>query len=277
MGDETLDTNASIDELLKSRAQFQAWLAKLDGADDGAPLHVRAKVRSDYHGRLQKVLEQLRLHAGAVSEALTTQQATLATLEARDAEVAEQLAEAQLRHAVGEYSEEEWERIAADARAKRSRMADEIDLARKEIDRLTEVQAIILDAPAAPEPEPQPEPVTPPMLEMTPPEPVPAQPSVPPAAAMAASATAPSLAPAPQPAAAPLDELDFLKSVTGDEGAGRSRPAATVAAPKPAPAAAPSAAGATPKAKTLKCQECGTENKPTEWYCERCGAELTEL
>ena len=26
--------------------------------------------------------------------------------------------------------------------------------------------------------------------------------------------------------------------------------------------------------KTLKCQECGTLNYPTEWYCERCGGEL---
>ena len=26
--------------------------------------------------------------------------------------------------------------------------------------------------------------------------------------------------------------------------------------------------------KSLKCQECGTLNFPTEWYCERCGGEL---
>ena len=30
-------------------------------------------------------------------------------------------------------------------------------------------------------------------------------------------------------------------------------------------------------AKTLKCGECGTMNLPTEWYCERCGAELAAL
>jgi hypothetical protein len=29
--------------------------------------------------------------------------------------------------------------------------------------------------------------------------------------------------------------------------------------------------------KTLKCAECGTLNTPSEWYCERCGAELTQL
>ena len=31
------------------------------------------------------------------------------------------------------------------------------------------------------------------------------------------------------------------------------------------------------QAKTLKCQECGTMNYPTEWYCERCGGELAAM
>jgi hypothetical protein len=30
-------------------------------------------------------------------------------------------------------------------------------------------------------------------------------------------------------------------------------------------------------AKSLKCGECGSMNYPTEWYCERCGAELASL
>ena len=29
--------------------------------------------------------------------------------------------------------------------------------------------------------------------------------------------------------------------------------------------------------KTLKCAECGTMNYPSEWYCERCGAELAQI
>ena len=33
----------------------------------------------------------------------------------------------------------------------------------------------------------------------------------------------------------------------------------------------------TEQIKTLKCQECGTMNYPTEWYCERCGGELAAL
>jgi hypothetical protein len=26
--------------------------------------------------------------------------------------------------------------------------------------------------------------------------------------------------------------------------------------------------------RSLKCQECGWMNYPTEWYCEKCGGEL---
>ena len=37
------------------------------------------------------------------------------------------------------------------------------------------------------------------------------------------------------------------------------------------------ATGAVEQTKTLKCNECGALNYPTEWYCERCGAELAAL
>lgn len=98
-----------------------------------------------------------------------------------------------------------------------------------------------------------------------------------------------------------LDELAFLKSVTGE---------AAPVAPAPAPAPRRPSGGFTKPAtieppatppppaeearpvssptqdsvkdrqsgqKTLKCGECGTLNRPTEWYCERCGAELAAL
>jgi hypothetical protein len=105
-----------------------------------------------------------------------------------------------------------------------------------------------------------------------------------------------------------VDELAFLKSVTGEEerrgSSGRRsnesvpRPAEALGAiepaaadatrvepPAPPPAAPPAASAASPSsssgssgnAKTLKCGECGTLNRPTEWYCERCGAELAAL
>ena len=93
-----------------------------------------------------------------------------------------------------------------------------------------------------------------------------------------------------------LDELAFLKSVTGNEppaappaaapsGRGRASggftrtPEPPAAEPPPEPKA-PTVDPAKDRGsaqKTLKCAECGTLNRPTEWYCERCGAELAAL
>ena len=43
----------------------------------------------------------------------------------------------------------------------------------------------------------------------------------------------------------------------------------------PPPAAPPTQPGG--KVKALVCGECGAVNRPTEWYCEKCGAELSAL
>ena len=92
----------------------------------------------------------------------------------------------------------------------------------------------------------------------------------------------------PQPRKEKVDELAFLKSVTEDEkgGAPSARRASgaqfqpvepTPARSNPPAAAAPVEAREQEPNKTLKCQECGTMNLPTEWYCEQCGAELAAL
>jgi hypothetical protein len=93
--------------------------------------------------------------------------------------------------------------------------------------------------------------------------------------------------------APPGDELAFIKSVSAEEerkpgpppqapsrrpsnpgagGASRAEPS-----PSAGPATAPGKPGGAGVAKTLKCAECGTLNRPTEWYCERCGAELAGI
>jgi hypothetical protein len=108
----------------------------------------------------------------------------------------------------------------------------------------------------------------------------------------------------------PFDDLEFLKTMieprTSGEGvavgsgaatqSSGSRSAASGAIGSQTPPQVSSTTGASlpavgraveestlPKeggqdqVKTLKCQECGTLNYPTEWYCERCGAELAAL
>ena len=291
-----------IDALLEERARFQTWLARLDSAGSDAPPAVRAKIRGDYQQRLDQVIEQLRGHAASVAEQLATLRVRQDDLAGQEEKAQETLAEAELRHAVGEYEESEWERVRGGSERLLIDVREELARVSDEITRLGEVQALIAAAPEAPaEPEPEPElspaaagdedagddwePLIP--LAETPAPPPPSAPRFTPRGTSRTSEPAPprTIPFPPRPEPSP-DDLAFIKSMA-DEQPSTKRPSG--AAPRTSDAGSKSVEEP-PKAvpgnerpsqaavpKTLKCGECGTLNRPTEWYCERCGAELAAL
>jgi hypothetical protein len=283
----TQDSEATIEELLEQRTQYEEWLAKLDASGDKAPPAVRQRVRGDYEARLQTVMEQLRNRGSAISEELERHHATQAELDRERRAAEEALAEAEVRHAVGEYTEDEWRRLSEESRKEIEQLRNKLRAVGGEINRLTQVQGVIAaparpgvpPAPPAAPPAPPPRAARPEVIEQPPLVTHVAEPVEEPE--QAHSRFAPKPAPRPEPAAAPVDELAFLKSVSDDEPLGASRPPGNpgLAVPsigraqEPAVQTVPTVSKAG-VAKTLKCGECGTLNRPTEWYCERCGAEL---
>jgi hypothetical protein len=298
MAKATSDTNSTIEGLLQQRAQYEQWLARLESAGDKAPPAVRARVRGDYETRLRGVIDELRGHAATIAQELDRHKATQGGLDLERRQAEEALAEAEVRYTVGEYSEDEWRKLSEASNERLTGLRSELRLVGDEIARLAEVQGLIGGAPKRVEPPPQapaPVAVAPPEPEPEP-EPEPAPP--PPAASRPAAKAAPPREPEITHGPPPVDELAFLKSVAAPE---ERRPA-----PPPSPAPAPSRRGSNPGtggpsagrpaetagggqttatgkggaagvAKTLKCGECGTLNRPTEWYCERCGAELAGI
>ena len=291
---------AQVDHLLQQREQYEQWLARLDGTGSKAPDAVRQKVRGDYQGRLDAVLVELRSHASAVEGALAGHNEAMASLEARQTDIQERLAEAEIRHAVGEYTDDEWGAVGAEAEAALEEMGRRIAVEQGEITRLSAVLQLVAKPatpPSAPVPAPTLRVATPMPEPASEPEPPPAPSGAPrfvpktPGAMPRAGGTMPA-----PPKPAPVDELAFLKSVTGEQQIPRKAPpprksdsgpmrAIDIGQEPPAvavdsessdasPAARP---GAAANVKTLKCGECGTLNRPTEWYCERCGAELAAL
>ena len=283
MAKTTTETELTIEALLEQRSQYEEWLLRLDTTGDKASPAVRQRVRGDYEARLDAVMEQLRGRGAAIAEDLERQHASQAELDRERRSAEEALAEAEVRHSVGEYTEEEWRRHSEQSKRGIEQLRAKLRTIGSEITRLTEIQALIAGtrATAAPTPPPPaaPRAARPEVVEQAPlvthitDEPEPVQPPAKPRQA--------------EPAAAPVDEMAFLKSVSDDEPArpiGRrsSNPGmpavTTTTAPSSAPSAAAAAGGgskaASGVAKTLKCGECGTLNRPTEWYCERCGAEL---
>jgi hypothetical protein len=311
MSEDKSHNMAEIEELLAARQQLTGWLERLNVAGARAPESVKAKVRADYRGRLAQVVNHLRSHAELIGSTLDGVRAQAREFRQLRTEEMEIRAEAELRHAVGEYSDHEWQLVELDSSGKIAGFDQELERLAGEIQRLEEVQGLIAPAPA---PEPAPEPTLivthdaelPPMLDQDPlsmpdqpalslvkdeevpappPQPRPEAPRFVPRGGMPKPReSGPARAiPFPQhpqtpgaPAAAPGDELAFLRSVSLDAQPPAAR---TTSAP------ANNALGALDReerqnqvvSKTLKCGECGSLNRPTEWYCERCGAELAAL
>jgi hypothetical protein len=286
MAKTTSDTELTVEELLEQRTQYEEWLAKLDSSGDKAPPAVRQRVRGDYEARLQSVMEQLRGRGAGIGEELERHHASQAELDQERRAAEEALAEAEVRHSVGEYTAEEWRRLNDQSRREIDQLKAKLRGIGGEITRLTEVQALITTpragspppAPASP-PAPAPRAVRPEVVEQAPLVTHVADPMEEPMSVQSPNLSAKP--PEPEPVAPPGDELAFLKSVAEDDSRparrpsnpGMTAPTATSASPA-VQTATPSVAKATGVAKTLKCGECGTLNRPTEWYCERCGAEL---
>jgi hypothetical protein len=268
-------TTAAIQKLLDERQQIQTWLQRLSIAADTTPEPVRARVRADYERRLGEVMKELQGHSAELSATQERLESTRSGLARQEREAAERLAEAELRHTVGEYDEGQWRQAHAELVEALVKVREELKGADEERSRLAEVVSLIEAAPAPPTVKP----IEPPRVE--------------PPKREAVSAPAPPRK--KEPAAAQqteLDELAFLRSVSEDERQGPA-PARASGAMRAIqePVAAPPAAGkdlveaekkeSAPRAskatKSLKCRECGTMNLPTEWYCERCGAELAAL
>jgi hypothetical protein len=284
---KTPDTDVTIEALLEQRTQYEEWLAKLDSSGDKAPPAVRQRIRGDYESRLQTVMEQLRGRGAAISEELERHHASQAELDRQRRAAEEALAESEVRHSVGEYTEDEWRRVSDQSRREIEELRAQLRSIGTEITRLTQVQSLVaaprtaapVSTPAVtPRPAPKPEPI-----EQAPFVTHVADPMADPAAPPPRTAPQPST-PQSEPVTAEVDELTFLKSVSDEEPpAPRRTTAGGSSTATSAPPRASEVQTATPAssgkagaavAKTLKCGDCGTLNRPTEWYCERCGAEL---
>ena len=280
MAKSNSSSDAVVTDLLAERTKYQTWITRLDSTKDTTPAAVRSKVLADYQAKLEGVIERLTQHGDAVREQLAQRKIRKEELIAEEAKSKETLAEAELRHAVGEYDEGDWTKVRAEMNKLLVGTREELAKVIEDIERLAEVAKLIA-TPPPPEPEPKPEPKHEP-----------------------AKAEAPKGAPEKREsgrvefispdtkAKPPADELEFLRATVG-EGEAMSSPLPRTTRierdkkPKsePAPAATATAAPAaeaeilpepkgTPEVRTLKCPECGTMNRPTEWYCERCGSEL---
>ncbi|HZE95166.1 MAG TPA: hypothetical protein VEZ49_10680 [Gemmatimonadales bacterium] len=239
---------AAIQRLLEERRQYEAWLARITATADSAPEHVRTRVKADYEARLKAVTEELRAHADAARQLIAQRKESLLELQKKEKGAAERLAETELRHEVGEYDEGQWSQVHKDALADLGAVRDELMDVERDITRLEELDALVKAKPGS-----APRIGAPPPAKRDGDE---------------------------KPRKTPTDELAFLKSVTEDDRTPSARRASGAQyQPDDVQNGTPLAPidENAPVEKTLRCRECGTMNVATEWYCEKCGAELAAL
>jgi len=300
-------TNAldALRALIAERQQYEQWISTLEAKREGTPEHVFERVRSDYSGRLARVVEEIRGHAEELQLSISTLSARLVEV-ARDEDTRrEGLQEAELRAAVGEYEPAQWQEIKSEAEAALEKIAADRVSLDSQLNELRAIQKLSEMSPAGVSDELQPQaPVAvadKPVVAQTPSvEPAPraperevaapaAEPAAPSAGHRAGTAAAPTQ-PAAERSSAPPQESVASATSPGNvplEPVSAAASAAAGAATKPRSMKSPTGGiqavrarteGARPDSmKTLKCPECGTANYPTEWYCERCGGELATM
>ncbi|MEO8479176.1 MAG: hypothetical protein ABI542_06025 [Gemmatimonadota bacterium] len=337
MSDDSEDL-AAVEAILTERDALHGWLTRLDDAGSKTPQAVRARVRVDYERRLEAVTERLSGHTDTISTRLSADRLEHADLSARAQVSRDALAEAELRHAVGEYDARRFDQ----ERSQHTGDLETFELSRvavaERVAKLEAVQALVTRVPGTVPPAPEPSPVVsdePEVVEVMAPEPDPE-------VARTAFETVAAEIGDDDAFLAVFDSVDEdedeenepqnAASRSGDTRGGLSfTPTGEFEAPRspivppgspplgmperdqkprfvrPSPSRGSELAEADEREKgsrsqvasidvgtvelhpdpvlpqpavdtgprTLRCGECGAMNRPLEWYCEKCGAELT--
>ena len=274
-------SSGDLEKLLDERQVITEWLERLALAGDDASDAVRSKVREDYETRLAAVSQGLQDYADELSSTLSKETQKRTGFLAREQKAEARLAEAKLRHDVGEYEDSQWNEIHSEVVGELAKVRDGLKAAGQEIHRLEDVLSSIDWRPTADRRKSGEERVALAELEPEPDEAV---------KGGAEKERKPTGRTSGQTNA--FDDLAFLKKVAPETGKKRrsgamfkplveadtaaDKPASTVTAPEEKLQVGPIEEDPTAK-KTLKCLECGVMNRPTEWYCESCGAELAAV
>ena len=284
-----------IEVLLAERRKYEQWLAQLDARKDGTPSHVFVKVHRDYSARLGEAQQKLSSESGAVHALATELEESLAKLERQIAERTDERAEAELRASVGEFAGKEWDKLrgkldgaVADLSGEREGIQRELDTLRallseaeppavgepkRDVDDIAFLRSVLgRSTPYSSTPAPIAEAATAPTTAPEPPAEAEGPRTSTSARASSATTARPSTSAAAAPARQSAPELfatpEIPEGPPGPRGTDDERPS------RPSGTFGQATPRSLEAVKSLKCQECGTLNYPTEWYCERCGGEL---
>src|SRR5262245_24244859 len=145
-GSGTNKSLTAIQKLLAEKVQIERWLDRLALASDKTPEAVRQKVSGDYRKKLEELTKELSAFGDELASALKRAKANRDSLARQEKTVQEQLAEAEVRHAVGEFDESKWRQVNAEFLQSLVKVREELKNADSDIDKLEEVVKGMSDA-----------------------------------------------------------------------------------------------------------------------------------
>ena len=276
----------ALNGLLKERQRYEEWLAALEEKRANTSDSVYQRVQGDYQTRLREVSSKLAERAGELRENIDVLTVRLEEISRQEKQQREARQEAELRAAVGEYTDKQWKEIGGAWDKELARLVKEknaVDIQLSELSRIfalsmKEKQAGAIAMGRQVSGDGNRAPISPVVPRAAVPEP----PTLnPPSRIEQPSARVQPPAQSPTSNRSPFDEFPVLRPGSGGgsgSGSAGSPPSTTAVATPPS---VPKSGGAqdprSEQHKTLKCPECGAANYPTEWYCERCGGELATM
>jgi TolA-binding protein len=268
----------ALNGLLKERQRYEEWLAALEDKRANTPDSVYQRVQGDYQTRLREVSSKLAERAGELRENIDALTIKLEEITRQETQQREARQEAELRAAVGEYTDKQWKEIGGAWDKELARLLKDKSAVDAQLNELNRIFALSVK-------EKQSEAAAlaransgdgfrAPISPVLPRAAVPQPPTLNPPSRVEQPAAPRTQSPPPSPARSPFDQFPVLRP------GGSSTPPQTTTAVATPPSVPKSGGANDPRSeqhKTLKCPECGAANYPTEWYCERCGGELATM
>lgn len=128
-----------VADLLEKRSTIRAWIEGLEAREDDVRPEVYTRVEEDYRERLSRVEGELAGYRADLARSLEERRRVLEDTEERREERAALLEEVELRHEVGELTDEEWEESRGEHEAALEDLDARLGGIRTAVDRLEEV------------------------------------------------------------------------------------------------------------------------------------------
>jgi hypothetical protein len=299
----------AVSALMQERQRFEAWIIALEEKRAITPPHVYERVRGDYEVRLREVIQKLGGRTTELRDTIAALTARLAKLQTEENAKRDERYEAELRATVGEFESDKWEALRRSIDDTITRLASERTSVSTELARVQQILSMAGTAAggAAPGADGQRPPAVDQgasrgqggrfdelaflssVVESAPGRGAPSNGSPPssagnsppgqhgyqPSGSVPPSAGVPEAPPRQPSGRQPVQPAQPASTATRQPTGSNQ----AIQKPENTEGAVPSYLRDVPTetAKSLKCQECGTMNNPTEWYCERCGGELAAM